>query len=207
MKKLLISALVALATSGVAYAQSDFYLGVEGGFTFFSDTSDKVAKAYINELGASTVEVEQERVGALIRPFVGFELADDIALELGLSVQSRKTTAEGTFGGGTFKDTFKTSWRILDCSVLLHPNTSGFFARLGGHVTTIDTVFDRDGSGSVADGSYSDTEHNSGLILGFGYDWKIGRGALRASFTHYSNMLGYEDESLNLLKVGYLFKF
>jgi hypothetical protein len=90
---------------------------------------------------------------------------------------------------------------------LLRPRASGFFARAGGHATTFDVDYKRNGTGSVADDSSSNSESKSGLLLGLGYDWKIGPGALRASFTHYTNMPGYEDEYLNLLKVGYLFKF
>jgi hypothetical protein len=207
MKKLLIATVMSVAATGPAWAEPGFYLGIEGGFTFFEDTTDEGAAYYINELGASTVEVEEDSAAFPIRPFAGFELNENIALELGVSFFSREITAEGTAGASTFKDTYEQSWRIVDFSVLLRPRASGFFARAGGHATTFDVDYKRVGTGSVADDASSNSESKSGLLLGLGYDWKIGPGALRASFTHYTNMPGYEDEYLNLLKVGYLFKF
>lgn len=206
MKKALIAIVMGVAAAGAASAQTGFYLGVEGGLTFFEDTTDEEADQYIND-GANSVEVEQKLAALPIRPFAGFEITENISVELGLTFYSRDMSAKGTVGLATFKDTIEMSWRIIDYSVLLRPSASGFFARVGGHSTTVDFDFDRKGTGAIASGSDSVSESKTGLLLGLGYDWEMGPGALRASFTHYTNMPGYEDKYLNLFKVGYLFKF
>ncbi len=208
MKKALIAAVMGMAAAGSAFAEAGFYLGAEGGFVFFEDTTDEEAHYYINELGADTVKVKQDKAAMAIRPFAGVALTDNIGLEFGMSFFSRGMTAEGTAGASTYKDKYEQSWRIVDYSILLRPSaSSGFFLRAGGHSTTMDLDFDRTGTGSVADDSDSVSKSKSGAQFGLGYDWKIGPGALRLSATHYGNVPGMKDDALNIIKAGYLFKF
>lgn len=205
MKKALIAVVLSMAAVGSAFAQGGVYLGVESGPVFFDDTLDELSDVYIYDHGADSASADQQLASLTFRPFVGYGLTDQIALEIGLTFFSRETTVSGYYGGyvNHYKDTYTESWRMVDYAVLWHPSgNAGFFARAGAHSTTYKIEVKGNG---VGNDSASDSQ--SGLQLGLGYDWKMGPGAFRVSFTHYGNMPGYEDEALNLLKFGYLFQF
>lgn len=205
MKKSLAVAAMGVALAGSAFAQTGFYLGAEAGLAFFDDTTEAEANYYVYEQGAATAEAEQDQAALAFRPFAGYRVTDNLALEFGVTLFSRETTVSGYRGGysGTYEDTFTQSWRIVDYAVLWHPSgAAGFFARVGGHSTNYEIEVKGNGIGN---GSVSESE--SGFQLGLGYDWKLGPGALRVSLTYYDNVPGFEDESLALLKLGYLFQF
>ncbi|MDF3823334.1 hypothetical protein P3G55_25855 [Leptospira sp. 96542] len=185
------------------------YLGVEGGFVFFKDETDELADDYVDD-GAFDVTVEQNVAALATRPFVGVELTENIALELGVMVFSQKTTADVRDGGGSYEESWKNSWRTVDYSVLLRPSADtgwqGFFARVGGHSTKGTTDFD-----STRNTPEKQSESKSGALFGLGYDWFFGESkqhhALRFSFTHYSSFVGLEDDALNIVRVGYFYRF
>jgi hypothetical protein len=211
IKQVFAAAILGVLFQGLAFAQS-FYLGAEGGFVFFKDEADDIANLYVHGSGFDSARVKQDGTGFAVRPFVGLEITKNIAAELGLMAFSQNTTVTFTDSGDSYKDTYDASWSTVDFSLLLRPGADskahGFFARIGGHSTkaTVDFKSSWDGS----DISYS--ESKSGALFGLGYDWFFGESkahhALRLSFTHYSDFIvGLEDEALNILRLGYFYRF
>lgn len=213
MKRVLIAALMGLTFAGSAFAGPGFYLGIEGGVVAFEDTTDETASSYIAD-GVDSANVKQDAGTLAIRPFVGWELTENLGLELGYMGFSQNTTVTGTDGGDSYKDKWDLSWSSLDFSVLLRPGADsglhGLFARVGVHRTTLTTDNKWTGDAWVSEGSSSEDETKSGALFGLGYDWFLGSSghhAIRASFTHYSNFIGLEDDALNILRIGYRYKF
>lgn len=217
MKRVLIAALMGLTFAGSAFAGPGFYLGIEGGIVFFEDTTDAIGDEYVSSYpgyGFDYASVEQDAGTLAIRPFVGWELTENLGLELGYMRFSQNTTITGTNANRPYKDKWDLSWNSFDFSVLLRPGTDsglhGLFARVGVHRTTLTTDRRQTGDPFGGTDSSSKDETKSGALFGLGYDWLLGSSghhAIRASFTHYANFVGLEDDTLNILRIGYRYAF
>lgn len=201
-----------------------FYLGVEVGGAPVADLTTKVADSYEQAYGA-TGTVGQDLLATGGRLFLGWEITENFSWEMGLTALSANLTVEGDIAGDSFKDTYDSSWRIIDYTLLLRPDASsglhGFFVRLGSHVTT-NTLKNRwAGEAWAEEGSETKTKDKFGFLLGLGYDLALGQRkahVLRFSYTHYDNVpdlsddlevgKGFlEDNTLDVFKVGYLYRF
>lgn len=209
MKKILTGVMIGMTLTCSAFAQS-VYVGVEGGAVAFKDETDDIANTYVSYSNVYSARVEQDAGAVALRPFVGVELTENIALEFGLMSFSQDTSVEGSYSGGYYKESWERAWRTVDFSALLRPAADselhGLFARVGGHSTKSTYEFK-----SSLGGRDNDSETKSGALFGLGYDWFFGESrahhALRLSFTHYDNVAGLEDDALNILSFGYFYKF
>lgn len=222
MKKMLLAVVMGMTFAGSAFAGAGFYLGAEGGFVSFKNGADDMADLYVNDYGTNSAHAEQDTSALAFRPFVGADLTENIGLEFGVMAFSQETTVTGNYSGGHYKESYDLSWRTIDFSAMLRPSAEsglhGLFARLGGHSTTATVDFK-----SSLGGKDSSSKTDSGILFGLGYDWFLGKNkdhhALRFSFTHYSNFvagskgkdysdfIGLEDDALNILRIGYFYKF
>jgi hypothetical protein len=211
MKKLLILPIIAVSINST-YAD-DFvarpYLGVDYGIAKLSDETTSTAQSLVSSLGGSATVTQSSSV-TNYRFFGGYELTENLGLELGYSKSSDVTlaisgTAGNTYSNVSYSGSFATAVSGLDYSMLLRPSIAsginGLFLRIGGHNFTQKT------SGSITVSTKTVTSNTSesgnGLLYGFGYDTKIGKGLdFRLEYRKLNDIAGDSSLSATFYTVG-----
>ena len=184
MKKLLLTLPIIAISVSSTYAD-DFvakpYLGFDYGTAKLSDETTSVATSLVSSLGGSATVTQSSSI-TNYRFFGGYDLTENLGLELGYSKSSDVTfgisgTAGSTYSNVSYSGSYTTAISGLDYSMLLRPSIAsglnGLFFRIGGHNLTSKT------SGSITVSTTtvasSTSESGNGLLYGFGYDTKIGK--------------------------------
>ena len=205
MKKT-VAAIAACMVACAAQA-GGFYVGGQLGVMSFKNFTDDDAQGISGP--HSTSQDTQLAVGRL---FTGYNINPLVGIELGyLQMADAKGSLSGTTAGGSkygFDYTYRNSG--FDLSAVVHPfessrngnqAPSGLFLRAGvsQYTTSVNWV-----SGSYTG---SDSKTGTGTMLGLGYDWKLGPGALRLDATLHQSMADITNNDSLALSAGYVYPF
>jgi len=208
-------AAIAACMVACAAQAGGFYVGGQLGVMTSKNLTDSAGSSVQQNLGG-TVTSSQDTQAAAGRIFAGYNINPLVGIELGyLQMSDVKGSVAGTTAGnsnysGDF--TYRTSG--FDVSAVVHPFESsasketpptGLYLRAGISEYTLS------GSSSSPASSFVSWRVNSlsgtGTILGLGYDWKLGPGALRLDATLHQSMANVTDNDSLALSVGYLYAF
>ena len=212
--KTIITAAVFTLSASASFAQNSnssagFYGGVEAGMGLTKDTTNDVARAFVNGVGGA-VSVTQDSSVFTGRGFAGYQVNENFSAELGYSQSSKVTTNVSGVSGGSVAYTGKAdlSYSGLDYSVLVRPSVStganGVFFRLGGHSLTQTANLSIT---AISTASVTLNKSGTGSLWGVGYDLPTsGKNTVRIEYTSFNGLAGGTD-SQGIFSVGLIAKF
>ena len=219
-----IAILAALSlTLGIANAQqapSGFYVGAEVGQSKLKDQTSELSSALNSGFSGGSSTVSQSSSVTVSRFFGGYNINENVAVELGYS----QSSSFGLNGSGKTGNAFTQAPNIaysfsggekfsgFDISGLFRPSVdtgwNGLFFRAG--VTNLkesnSVTVSVTGVGTPY--SNSGSQSGTGTVYGIGYDADIGSGfKVRAAVTSYSKIAGDSSASGTLYSIGILKNF
>lgn len=189
----------------VAQAQTS-YLGVETGVAYADNQVPETAQAIANTVG-STVFYTYNPVTAAFRIYGGHRIDPLLSLEAGYFRTANLTANYRFLSGSSFAfATESYSASGVDGSLLLHPNNSGLFARMGVHASQLN-----------ASASYTDSRYRAsiglqrsgvGALLGLGYEYERDtQNAIRYGWTRYMGVGGVSGANVDFISAAWMVKF
>lgn len=200
-------AAIAACMVACAAQAGGFYVGGQLGIMSFKNwTADAGGGPGSSETTSQDTQLPVGRI------FGGYNFNPIVGIELGyLQMGDAKGSISGTrIDGSTYTSDYTYKNSGFDLSAVVHPFESsrnadeaptGLYLRAGlSQYTTSEN--------ETSDGySYSGSKTGTGTILGLGYDWKLGPGALRLDATLHQSMANVTDNDSLALSVGYLYAF
>jgi opacity protein-like surface antigen len=214
MKKLVIALAVTSALISIQVFAADTklvgaYGGVELGYSKVENDAQSTANSLVNEVGGA-VTVTQDTSVAIGRAFGGFNINENIAVELGYIRTSDVSQQAAGVAGNSVAYTAKADVSVsgVDYSVLLRPSLAsgwnGLFGRVGGHYLEASSDVTVTAASTV---TMSRNVSGGGFLVGLGYDTSVSDNIdLRASYTYLNNLAG-GDGYANVFSIGVLGKF
>ena len=205
MKK--IGCAIFLSTMICAAQAGGFYIGGQYGNAKLKDATSDLRGSRPADL---TTTGSQDTTISLARFFAGYRLNDVVAFEFGYNQSGEsnfwlRSTRPG-YPVSTTRGSFKSSG--YDATVLVSPFSSvqGLFFRAGvtDFTVKVDQTFY---ANDTVTGSSSNSKSGTGAVLGLGYDWKIGSGAIRLEANQLLSVAGINDNDVTTYSIGYLYQF
>ena len=206
-----IAAGAACASNAQADVLNHVYAGVGVSYSAISDRLNNAAKKEAS-LGAFDVSTSQGKNVASGRLFVGYDLNDNIAFEVGyLRWQDISANLDISANGTQIAQGKLTAkYSGFDYSVLLRPSKNNamhnFFGRLGG--TYMNTAISGTITGARGTIPIVGKESGSGWLVGAGYDYQMNKTWLvRPEFSYYGNISGASDSSARNFGINLIGRF
>lgn len=202
MKKL-IASIALIACSGYSHAQ--YYAGVDGGYGFVDIKAKQTAQTLAN-LSGSTVKYTYDKAALSGRFFLGMDVAENLAVELGYFM-SANASATYTISGASATENYSTSG--FDAGLVFKPSANGLFLKAGFHRSEVSG----DASVKIGNTTYNiaaNSKSGTGLVAGIGYEAQFNNTPdmkWRMGWSHYNKVGGVSDANVNLLYIGLLKKF
>lgn len=195
-----------LVLSGATVHAQDSYMGIETGAAHADTQVDATAQAIANTVG-STVYYTYNPVTAAFRVFGGHRVDPLLRLELGYFRTANLTANYRFVSGGSYAyatESFSASG--LDASVLLHPENSGWFGRVGVHASQLN-----------ASASYTDNRYRAsvglqrsgvGALAGLGFEYdRDTQNTIRYGWTRYFGVGGVSGADVDFISAAWMVKF
>lgn len=205
MKNLSIGVILTLLLPTWAIAQNS-YIGIETGVAHADNQIPETAQAIANTVG-SAVFYTYNPVSAAFRIYGGHRIDPLLRLEAGYFRTSNLTANYRFLSGSSYAfATESYSASGVDGSVLLHPDNSGLFARLGVHASQLN-----------ASASYTDNRYRAsiglqrsgvGALLGLGYEYdRDTQNTIRYGWTRYMGVGGVSGADVDFISAAWMIKF
>ncbi len=189
----------------LAQAQSS-YLGIDTGVAHADTKVPETAQAIANTVG-STVFYTYNPVTAAFRIYGGHRMDRMLRLEAGYFRTANLTANYRFISGGSYAyATESYSASGVDAAVLLHPENSGLFARVGVHASQLN-----------ASASYTDSRYRAsiglqrsgvGALVGLGYEYdRDTQNAIRYGWTRYMGVGGVSGADVDFISAAWMMKF
>jgi hypothetical protein len=202
MKKHLHWMLSLVAATAFSAQAQDTYLGIETGLAHADTKVDETAQEIANAVG-ETVYYTYNPVTAAFRVYGGHRVDPLLRLELGY-LRTANLTATYRFVGGSATESYSASG--LDASVLINPEGSGLFARLGLHATELNASATVYYNGYL--GAIGLKRSGTGMLLGLGYEQERDtQNAIRYGWTRYMGVGGVSGADVDLISAAWMIKF
>ncbi len=204
MKKILAAALIIASAGAMAQSQTmpRNYIGVEGGFAWVDIKAEQTAQTLAN-LSGRTTTVSYDKATPFGRLFGGINVHQYVDIEAGVFTTGN-LTANYSNSLGTANESYSATG--FDLSIVLRPEPTGFYAKLGGHNTRVD------GNASVRISTYSASasasKTGSGFFGALGYDFKFTNDIVgNVGYSYYDKIGGLDGVNASILSIGISKKF
>jgi hypothetical protein len=201
MKKSPIGWILGLVFSTCAHAQVS-YIGIETAVAHADTKVPQTAQAIANTVG-STVYYTYNPVTAAFRVFGGHRVDPLLRLELGY-FRTANLTANYRFNSAYATESYSASG--VDAAVLLHPENSGWFGRVGVHASQLN-----------ASASYTDNRYRAsvglqrsgvGALAGLGFEYdRDTQNTIRYGWTRYFGVGGVSGADMDFISAAWMVKF
>ncbi|TSA22082.1 MAG: hypothetical protein D4R70_02455 [Betaproteobacteria bacterium] len=207
MKNTQILAAVLLAV-GATTAQAAGYVGFDVGYGKVDQESSagEIARALANATG-NTVTYTYEQSAPAGRIFAGWNIAKDMAVELGyLKTASLDATFNGTTTGrAAYSVTTGMEAKGFDAALVWYP-IENVFIKGGVHAMDVDATLTA--TVTSASATYTVSKSGTGLLFGVGYESEISKTLSgQVAYTHYNKVGGMSDATIDLVTAGLKMKF
>jgi hypothetical protein len=201
MKKSPIGWILGLVFSTCAHAQVS-YIGIETAVAHADTKVPQTAQAIANTVG-STVYYTYNPVTAAFRVFGGHRVDPLLRLELGY-FRTANLTANYRFNSAYATESYSASG--VDAAVLLHPENSGWFGRVGVHASQLNA------SASYTDinyrGSIGLQRSGVGALAGLGFEYdRDTQNTIRYGWTRYFGVGGVSGADVDFISAAWMVKF
>lgn len=205
MKKLLVAALLTAAATG-SIAQNQpmprNYVGIEGGYAWVDIKAAETAQALANASGRTTT-YSYDKATPFGRLFGGINVHQYVDIEAGVFTTGN-LTANYSNSLGTASESYSATG--FDLSIVLRPEPTGFFVKLGGHNSRVD------GNASVRISTYSASasasKTGSGFFGALGYDFKFTNDIVGSvGYSYYDKVGGLDGVNASIVSFGISKKF
>lgn len=202
MKKSTVVGAWILVLFGATVHAQDSYLGIETGAAHADTQVDATAQAIANTVG-STVYYTYNPVTAAFRVFGGHRVDPLLRLELGY-FRTANLTANYRFDSAYATESYSASG--VDAAVLLHPEKSGWFGRVGVHASQLNA------SASYTDinyrGSIGLQRSGVGALAGLGFEYdRDTQNTIRYGWTRYFGVGGVSGADVDFISAAWMVKF
>lgn len=202
MKKSTVVGAWILVLFGATVHAQDSYLGIETGAAHADTQVDATAQAIANTVG-STVYYTYNPVTAAFRVFGGHRVDPLLRLELGY-FRTANLTANYRFDSAYATESYSASG--VDAAVLLHPENSGWFGRVGVHASQLNA------SASYTDinyrGSIGLQRSGVGALAGLGFEYdRDTQNTIRYGWTRYFGVGGVSGADVDFISAAWMVKF
>ena len=202
MKKSTVVGAWILVLFGATVHAQDSYLGIETGAAHADTQVDATAQAIANTVG-STVYYTYNPVTAAFRVFGGHRVDPLLRLELGY-FRTANLTANYRFNSAYATESYSASG--VDAAVLLHPENSGWFGRVGVHASQLNA------SASYTDinyrGSIGLQRSGVGALAGLGFEYdRDTQNTIRYGWTRYFGVGGVSGADVDFISAAWMVKF
>lgn len=191
----------------MAQAESS-YLGIETGVVHADTKVPETAQALANASGpGSSVFYSYNPITAAFRIYGGHRIDPLIRLEAGYFRTANLTANYRIYSNNSSAyATESYSASGVDAAVLLHPENSGLFARVGVHASQLN-----------ASASYTDIAYRAsiglqrsgvGALVGLGYEYdRDTQNAIRYGWTRYMGVGGVSGADVDFISAAWMMKF
>jgi hypothetical protein len=205
MKIFSISVILTLLLPTWANAQSS-YIGIETSVAYADNQVPETAQSIANTVG-STVFYTYNPVTAAFRIYGGHRIDPLMRLEAGYFRTSNLTANYRFISFGSYAyATESYSVSGVDTALLLHPQNSGWFGRVGVHASQLN-----------ASASYTDNRYRAsiglqrsgfGTLVGLGYEYdRDTQNAIRYGWTRYMGVGGGSGANMDFISAAWMMKF
>lgn len=197
---------LALAWLGTAAQAQNSYIGIETAVAHADTKVPQTAQAIVNTVGSS-VFYTYNPVTAAFRFYGGHRMDPLMRLEVGYFRTANLTANYRFISGGSYAyATESYSASGVDAAVLLHPQDTGWFGRVGLHASQLNS------SASYTDSRYRASiglqRSGVGALVGLGYEYERDtQNAIRYGWTRYFGVGGVSGADVDFISAAWMIKF